>query len=60
MMSQATPSSPTAIKVGGTHRRLAGGLIFFGRDSCFAFSFCFSAADFRVLDSGTRFSLLLK
>jgi hypothetical protein len=23
-------------------------------------SFCFSAADFRVLDSGTTFSLLLK
>jgi hypothetical protein len=35
-------------------------LIFFGFDTCCALSFCFSSADFRVLDSGTRFSLLLK
>jgi hypothetical protein len=60
VISQATPSNPTAMKVGGTQRRLAGGLIFFGLDACCALSFCFSAADFRVLDSGTTFSLLLK
>jgi hypothetical protein len=48
------------MNVGGTQRRLAGALIFFGFDARCAFSFCFSAADFRVLDSGTRFSLLLK
>jgi hypothetical protein len=35
-------------------------LIFFGLDSRCAFSFCFSTAVLRVLDSGTRFSLLLK
>jgi hypothetical protein len=48
------------MKVGGTQRRLDGGLIFFGFAACCAFSFCFWVADFRVLDSGTRFSLLLK
>jgi hypothetical protein len=48
------------MKVGGTQRRLDGALIFCGFDACCAFSFCFSSADFRVLDSGTGFSLLLK
>ena len=42
------------MKVGGTQRRLAGALTFFGFDPRCAFSFCFSAAVFRVLDSGTR------
>jgi hypothetical protein len=60
VISQATPSNPTAMKVGGTQRRLAGGLIFFGLDVRWVFCFCFSTADFRVLDSGTGFSLLLK
>jgi hypothetical protein len=59
-MSQATPSNPTAMKVGGTQRRLAGALIFCGFEVRCAFSLCLSAADFRVLDSGTEFSLLLK
>ena len=41
------------MKVGGTQRRLAGALNFFGFASAAAFCFFLLSVDLRTLDSGT-------